>query len=74
MTHLEIVKKLIGEIKPVGESHTDEKRLENLKQTCDLVNDLVAEIELVSKNKDRHEHSMRVMGEYAYNFLRLLKI
>lgn len=31
MTYTEIVNKLVGNIEPVGDSHIDEKRFENLK-------------------------------------------
>jgi len=70
MTYFEIVNKLIGNIEPVGSTHIDEKRFENLKEMCHLVNCLVSQIDEVSyKNKDRQEHSMKEMGEYAYKFL-----
>jgi len=65
----EIVQKLVGSIQPAGESHLDTQRLENLKIMCNLVEDLVYEINLVSKDKDRYESSMAVMGKYADKFL-----
>ena len=37
----DVVKKLIGPIEPVGESHTDEKRFENLKALTELVDSLL---------------------------------
>ena len=69
----EIVQKLVGSITPAGESHLDTKRLENLKIICGLIEDLVYEVNYVSRNKDRYESSMKVMGEYADKFLRNLK-
>ena len=69
----EIVQKLVGNITPAGESHLDTKRLENLKIMCGLIEDLVYEVNYVSRNKDRYESSMKVMGEYADKFLRNLK-
>jgi len=68
----EIVLKLVGSIAPAGESHLDSKRLENLKTLCNLVEDLVTEINYVSADKDRFESSMSVMGKYADNFLNRL--
>jgi hypothetical protein len=66
----EIVQKLVGSIQPAGESHLDTQRLENLKVMCNLVEDLVYEINLVSRhNKDRYESSMKEMGKHADNFL-----
>lgn len=71
MTHTEIVKKLIGEIQPAGASHIDTERFENLKAMCELVNNLVDEIETVSfENKDRQEHSTKKAGEYAHDFIK----
>jgi len=69
MTYTEIVNKLVGNIEPVGDSHIDEKRFENLKTMCELVNNLVAEIDEVSRCKNRVEHSMKEMGKYAHDFL-----
>jgi len=69
MTHKEIVLKLIGEIEPIGVSEIDSLRFENLKAMCNLVNELVADIDEVVKNKNRHEYSMRKLGEYADKFL-----
>lgn len=36
---------------------------------CELVNNLVAEIDEVSRCKNRVEHSMKEMGKYAHDFL-----
>lgn len=69
----EIVQKLVGSITPAGESNLDTKRLENLKIICGLIEDLVYEVNYVSRDKDRYESSMKVMGEYADKFLRNLK-
>ena len=68
----EIVQKLVGSITPAGESNLDTKRLENLKIICGLIEDLVYEVNYVSRDKDRYESSMKVMGEYADKFLRNL--
>lgn len=68
----EIVQKLIGDINPTGESHLDKQRLDNLVVMCSLVEDLVYEISYVRREKDRYEHSMKIMGEYADKFLKNL--
>lgn len=65
----EIVQKLVGSIQPSGESNLDTQRLENLKVMCNLVEDLVMEINYVSRDKDRYEASMKEMGVYADKFL-----
>ncbi len=69
MTNTEIVKKLIGEIQPYGDSSIDKKRFENLKEMCQLIEELVSEIQEASKSKDRYEASMKEIGQYAFNFL-----
>jgi hypothetical protein len=70
MTHLEITNKLIGPINPVGETTSDDARYENLKAQCELVEQLILDIQYVAKNnKDRSEYSMKRSGEYAERFL-----
>lgn len=66
----EIVEKLVGKINPVGASHIDNERFENLKTMCALVNDLVYEIDQVANdNENRQEASMKLSGVYAREFL-----
>lgn len=70
MEYSRIVKKLIGDVRPVGRTEVDEIRLNNLKEMCHLVNVLITEIDEVAyRNKDRTEGSMKIAGEYASNFL-----
>lgn len=69
MSHYEIVSKLIGNIYPYGDTAIDEERFENLQKMCSLVANLINEIDYVSSFKNRHEHSMKEMGEYAHKFL-----
>lgn len=70
MNYVEIVQKLIGPISPVGETNEDEKRFNNLKEMCGLINYLVTEIDhMAYQNKDRQEGSMRKAGVYAYKFI-----
>lgn len=68
MTHEEIVFKLIGNIHPVGETRTDEKRFDNLKDMCALVEDLICHIKGVAK-EDGREHSIKKASDYAKAFL-----
>ncbi len=70
MTHTDIVKKLIGPISPCGESNTDEQRLQNLKNMCELTSDLIAEInEVYEKNKHSKEYSVKLMSDLAERYL-----
>ncbi len=71
MTNHEVIKKLVGEIRPVGESNTDAERLENLKEMCHLVEMLLMDIvDMVHDNKDDMQGSVRKCGDYADNFLK----
>lgn len=69
----EVSKKLIGPVLPVGETHTDERRYENLEKMIELANLLLWDIREVSKNKDRHEASMKKAGTLADEFLNSIK-
>lgn len=66
----EIVMSLIGNINPIGQANTDNDRFENLKDLCELVDDLVVKIDDVYyKNKDSHEFSVKRASDYANKFL-----
>lgn len=66
----EIVMSLIGNINPIGQANTDNDRFENLKDLCELVDDLVGKIDDVYyKNKDSHEFSVKRASDYANKFL-----
>lgn len=73
MTHLDIVKKLVGNINPTGDSSRDGERLENLKTMCNLVEDLIGEIQFVTRDKDAYESSVKEIGQFAFKFLSRLK-
>ena len=67
----EVVKKLNGNINPAGATHVDDERFENLKDMCNLIANLLADVNHVAlHNKDRHEYSMKRAGEYADEFLK----
>lgn len=66
----EIIYKLTGPIYPVGETHEDNERHENVKVLTELVDLLLADIDrIAAENKDRSEHSMRVIGQHCSKFL-----
>ncbi len=70
MTNTEIINKLIGKIRPIGESTEDKERLENLKTMCELVNDLVSQIDSVGYDfKDSPRYSEKIASQYAFKFL-----
>jgi len=65
----QVIKKLIGHITPVGESHTDSKRYESLPIHLQLTDDLVKDIIDVAKMKDLQEYSIQRSGKEAHQFL-----
>lgn len=73
MTIYEVVKKLIGSINPYGETNTDKRRLDNLQDHINLTECLVLDLVNSAKYRKRQEHSMKVIGEKAYEELKILK-
>lgn len=66
----DIVLRLVGPVDPVGETNTDNERIENLKALCELAEHLVCVIDEVAyRNKDSYEYSVKRSGEYAFNFI-----
>jgi predicted glycosyl hydrolase (DUF1957 family) len=66
----DVVKKIIGETNPVGETNADNKSFENLKVLTELVDELLTDIDWVAtNNKDRVEYSMKRSGEHCSAFL-----
>lgn len=71
----EVVKKLIGNINPVGETNTDNERFENLKTATELVDKLLTDIDAVATNNEgRVEYSMNRAGKHAAEFFNKLGI
>lgn len=68
-SNIQIVNLLIGPIDPVGESNSDEKIFENLKTMCDLVDDLLVQIDAIHyRNKESKEFSVKRSADYAREF------
>lgn len=73
MDHYEIVKKLIGPVRPVGETRADDERYENLKALTELIDRLVFDVGEVSVDAGRSEFSVNRAGVHAEAFLRELE-
>jgi hypothetical protein len=71
---VDVVNKLVGPIEPIGKTEVDEVRLNNLKVLTSLADELIGQIRDVSLNKSRCEHSMKICGEHAYEFLREVRL
>lgn len=71
---VEVVNRLIGKTQVVGESHTDEHRLNNLKLKCEIIDMLIDEIELDNvQSRGFVQHSIRESYDYSSKFLSELK-
>lgn len=68
-TILEVTRCLIGATEPYGDSAIDRERAGNLDKLVYVVDELLYDVEKVAVNKDRHEGSMRMMGEKAHKAL-----
>lgn len=65
----DVVKKLIGDIEPVGASHIDGERFENLKNMTRLMRELLTDIECVRyDNSSMHEDSIRKAVDHIKQF------
>lgn len=72
MEIVDVVRKLVGAIEPVGETHSDSQRFENLRAMTALVDELVNDLNDVSRNSVCHEHSKKKAGEFARGFLKTI--
>jgi len=69
MELIDVVRKLIGPVDPIGETQTDDIRSKNLGEMIDLVDRLITDIVKVASYKTRAEYSMNRSGKRASEFL-----
>lgn len=69
----QVIKSLTGEIDPIGETHVDTKRLENLKNTIKIADMLIYDIAHVSRFIGQYQASMKEAGKAAQVYLDDLK-
>lgn len=70
MTNYDVVKKLIGNIRPTGYASIDPKRLENLKAICELMHKIHSDIEGVAYDfRNDYQSTIKESSKYAYDFL-----
>jgi len=71
MTNYDVVKKLVGQIRPIGETNEDNRRFGNLESMTLLVNLLVQDIDqIVYENKNRQDGSIKKAVDFADKFLK----
>lgn len=75
MTNYDVVKKLIGNIRPAGRSEVDSERLDNLKAMCELMGEIYSAIDAVAFDfKDDKQGSVKSCCDYASQFLEKLGV
>lgn len=73
-TIYEVIEKITGQIRPIGASHVDSERLDNLDTMCKVVTLMIADIKkMVDDHKDAHEFSVRVAVKAGEEFLTEIK-
>ncbi len=66
----EVTMTLIGQVEPVGETHTDNKTYENLRQLTNLAEQLLTDIcRIEHQYKNNHQHSMKRASTHCSDFL-----
>lgn len=66
----DVVKKLTGEIEPVGETTEDNRRFENLEAMIKLAKAIHHDIDyLADEYSDSHEFSLKRVGSFANKYL-----
>ena len=61
----DVIMQLTGEIKPIGETNEDKRRLHNLQLLTKTIDCLIDEIMQVSEDRRRVEYSIQQIGDYA---------
>lgn len=69
----DIVKKIIGNTAPVGDSSVDHERHQNLREKIELTKSLIDDLKAVASYKDEQEFSVRESGRMAHDFITELK-
>lgn len=70
MELIDVVEKLIGKVRPVGESNEDVSRFRNLMQMINLTNELIKRIDAVAyDNRDAREHSVKQCADLAKDWI-----
>lgn len=72
---IEVLEKLIGPIEPAGETHTDNVRLENLKNYIEVLDHLHTEVDRISCEYEKyHQHSIKEMQQMCSKHIKSMGI
>ena len=66
----DLIMSFIGEIEPVGETNTDNKRSNNLKLLLSVMDCLLDEIYWLLPYTENAEHSMHMIGDEAERWMK----
>ena len=69
LTTADLLTRLIGPVVPLGESHIDAVRLDNLKELVDVTDILIGEITQVASGKNSHMASVLAAAVFAADYL-----
>ena len=60
----DVVRKLIGEIFPIGGSYLDQDNLEHMKVHIEVVDKMINDLIAIAQDRKATEHSIRVAGKW----------
>lgn len=66
----DIVFKIVGEIEPVGETHTDDARFNHLQTLLNTLDILIDEVTFVLPCENRYEYSMQRAGQEVRHWIK----
>lgn len=69
MEIIDVVRKLVGPVQPIGETNQDELRFQNLEVMTDLIDELINDVSGVAVHSNRPEASMRRAGQHAAEYI-----
>ena len=69
----DVVAKFIGNIYPCGDSSIDAVNLEHMKVHIEVVDKMITDLIAIAQDRKAPEHSIRVAGDIAKDFLDDLK-
>lgn len=67
---IEVTRKLIGKVRPLGNTYVDRERYANLEEMLELTGNLITEIEAVAEYEGSPESSINSAGNRAARWLR----
>ena len=70
MKLIDVVRKLVGPVIPVGETREDDERFENLQAEIELIDRMMSDISDVAGEVNRSEYSRKRAGLAAKKFLK----